>query len=262
MLTSEETSEGRGHRGRRVLGRGLASRLLSQGHEVVGISRRRPDSWPSQADFVAGDIRDAAAVRRAITGADVVAHCAWARNPGPDGRISQQINIDGTRNVLDAMAACGTGRIVFTSSPRLPAGSADAGHRTRCGGASFGRGRHKADVEQMLQESGAQWVAVRSALIVGRNIDNWVRRLFALPAFPDGSADDVLQVVHLDDVLRLLTRAVSDVGAGTGPVNLAAPGCPRCARSPRHCDAPSCRSARRFAALGRSPNSNWCMPFP
>lgn len=87
-------------------------------------------------------------------------------------------------------------------------------------------GRHKAGVEQMLQESGAQWVAVRSALIVGRNIDNWVRRLFALPAFPDGSADDVLQVVHLDDVLRLLTRAVSDVGAGTGPVNLAAPGLP------------------------------------
>ncbi|AGC62566.1 conserved membrane protein [Mycobacterium liflandii 128FXT] len=210
-----------------VLGRGLASRLLSQGHEVVGMSRRRPDSWPSQADFVAGDIRDAAAVRRAITGADVVAHCAWARNPGPDGRISQQINIDGTRNVLDAMAACGTGRIVFPSSPHVyrPGLPMPATEHGAVAPASA-EGRHKAGVEQMLQESGAQWVAVRSALIVGRNIDNWVRRLFALPAFPDGSADDVLQVVHLDDVLRLLTRAVSDVGAGTGPVNLAAPGLP------------------------------------
>ncbi|MDT5348056.1 MAG: hypothetical protein QOH91_1343, partial [Mycobacterium sp.] len=53
-----------------VLGRGLVARLLSQGHDVVGIARHRPESWPSAAEFVAADIRDAAAVRRAIAGAD------------------------------------------------------------------------------------------------------------------------------------------------------------------------------------------------
>ena len=80
-----------------VLGRGLAARLLSQGHDVAGIARHRPESWPSAADFVAADIRDAAAVRRAVAGADVVAHCAWANSPGPDDRISHQVNIGGTR---------------------------------------------------------------------------------------------------------------------------------------------------------------------
>nr|WP_151922646.1 NAD-dependent epimerase/dehydratase family protein [Mycobacterium tuberculosis] len=39
-----------------VLGRGLTARLLSQGHEVVGIARHRPDSWPSSADFIPTDI--------------------------------------------------------------------------------------------------------------------------------------------------------------------------------------------------------------
>ncbi|MGZ4530644.1 MAG: NAD-dependent epimerase/dehydratase family protein, partial [Mycobacterium sp.] len=49
-----------------VLGRGLATRLLSQGHDVAGIARHRPESWPSAADFVAADIRNTDAVNRAL----------------------------------------------------------------------------------------------------------------------------------------------------------------------------------------------------
>jgi nucleoside-diphosphate-sugar epimerase/phosphohistidine swiveling domain-containing protein len=177
-----------------VLGRGLAARLLTQGHDVAGIARQRPESWPSAADFVAADIRHRAAVRRAITGADVVAHCAWSRN--------HWINIEGTRNVLDAMTETGTGRIVFASSPHAD----------------------KAQVEAMLADSGARWIAIRSALILGRNVDNWLLRLLALPAYPDMAADRPLQVVHADDALRLFIRALLDDEIASGSVNLAAPG--------------------------------------
>lgn len=31
-------------------------------------------------------------------------------------------------------------------------------------------------------------VAIRSALILGRSVDNWVRRMLALPVFPPGPA--------------------------------------------------------------------------
>jgi nucleoside-diphosphate-sugar epimerase len=96
-----------------VLGRGLVARLLSQGHEVAGIARRQPESWPSAGDFVAADIRDADAVRRAVTGADVVVHCAWA--PRDDG----QVNIAGTANLLTAMSETGGKRIVFASSAHV-----------------------------------------------------------------------------------------------------------------------------------------------
>lgn len=207
-----------------VLGRGLAAKLLSQGHQVVGVARHRPESWLSAADFITADIRDAAAVERAITGADVVAHCAWASSPGPDSRIGAQVNIDGTRNVLEAMSNSGTGRIVFVSSAHVYRQGQSPATETDDLAPNSIEGQHQARVEQMLADSGVQWVSVRSALIVGRSVDNWVRRVWALPVFPCGSGDSVVQVVHVDDVLRLLIRAI--LRADSGAVNLAAAGQP------------------------------------
>ncbi|OBK36174.1 hypothetical protein A5659_19010 [Mycobacterium sp. 1165196.3] len=203
-----------------VLGRGLATRLLSQGHDVAGIARHRPESWPSAADFVAADIRDADAVRRALAGADVVAHFAWARGSGHD----DQVNIGGTRNVLDAMAETGSRRIVFASSAHVYGGGEGPKAEDDATAPVSAEGRLKAEVEQLLAESGAEWVAIRSALILGRSVDNWVRRLLALPAFPHRSADRGMQVVHLDDALRLFNRAIVDAETPGGPVNLAASG--------------------------------------
>jgi nucleoside-diphosphate-sugar epimerase/phosphohistidine swiveling domain-containing protein len=207
-----------------VLGRGLTARLLSEGHHVVGLARRRPESWPSAAEFVAADIRDTDAVSRAVAGADVVAHCAWATSPGHDDRVSEQVNIGGTRNLLAAMTDTGARRIVFASSAHVYGGG-DAPRTEHDAKTPVGAdGRYKAWVEQMLEKSDLEWVAVRSALILGRSVDNWVRRLLALPVFPDRSADRLMQVVHLDDALRLLHRGVVDTEIGSGPVNLAAPG--------------------------------------
>jgi nucleoside-diphosphate-sugar epimerase/phosphohistidine swiveling domain-containing protein len=207
-----------------VLGRGLAARLLSQGHEVAGIARHRPESWPSAADFVAADIRDAAAVSRALAGADVVAHCAWANTPGRGDRISHQVNIEGTRNVLAAMAETGARQIVFASSAQVY-GAADA-PRTEHDALNphTADGHSKVRVERMLEDSQLDWVAIRSAVILGRGVDNWVRRVLALPVLPDGSAGRSMQVVHLDDALRLFIRAIADTESIGGPVNLAAPG--------------------------------------
>ncbi|OBK65146.1 sugar epimerase family protein [Mycobacterium sp. 1165178.9] len=207
-----------------VLGRGLASRLLSQGHDVAGIARHRPESWPSAADFVTADIRDADAVGRALAGADVVAHCAWATDPGRDGLIARQVNIGGTRNVLDAMAQTGSRKVVFASSAHVYGGGGAPKTEHDATAPANAEGRLKAEAEQMLAESGVEWVAIRSALILGRNVDNWVRRLLALPALRDRSGDRRLQVVHLDDALRLFNSALVDDKTRGGPVNLAAAG--------------------------------------
>ena len=194
-----------------ALGRGLAARLAGQGHEVVGLARHRPESWPSAVDFVVGDIRNPDTVRNCMAAADVVAHCAWTRNCGPDGRISHEVNVGGARNVLEAMAENGSGRIVFLSSAHAAAPVDADGLQHAC-------------VEEMLAASGIDSAVIRSALVVGRGVDNWVRRLFALPAFPAGSADRPVQVVHIDDALHLLMRAILDTETPSGPVNLAAPG--------------------------------------
>ena len=178
-----------------VIGRGLVARLLSQGHDVVGISRHRPDSWPSAADIVAADILDAVSVGQAVAGADVVAHCAWDF-AGDTG------DIGGTRTVLDAMAETGTRRIVFASSVYTD--------RTLA--------------EEMLANSGVQWVVIRCALVIGRSVDDRVPHLLAQPAFAGSSVDRPVQVVHLDDTLRLLIRAILDTEMDGSTVELAAPG--------------------------------------
>lgn len=209
-----------------VLGRGLAARLLSHGHDVVGLARHRPESWPSAAEFISGDVREAGAVKVCVDGAEVVAHCAWAKAPGPGHHIADQVNVGGTMNVLDAMTRTGARRIVFPSSAHVY-GRGGTPHTERdatapvCAG-----GVQQARVEEMLAASDAESVAIRCALIVGRGVDNWVRRLLALPVFPVGGADGPVQVVHLDDALRVLTRALLDTGLTSGPVNLAAPGVP------------------------------------
>ncbi|WP_144205761.1 sugar epimerase family protein [Mycobacterium tilburgii] len=206
-----------------VIGRGITARLLSQGHDVIGIARHRPQSWPSAAAFVAADIRDADAVGRVVAGADVVAHLAWSHSLGGDHRDSHDVNVGGTRNVVRAMSETGTRRIVFASSPHVY-GRAGAPKTERDAMAPvLAGGVQQARAEDLLAAAGAEWVAVRCALIVGRNVDNWVRRLLALPAFPDGSADHLIQVVHLDDALRLFTRAIVDTEIDSGPINLATP---------------------------------------
>jgi len=212
-----------------VVGRGIVSRLLSQGHEVVGLARHRPESWPSTVDFVQSDIRNADGVRRAIAGAEVVAHCAWAMSPGPEDRASHQVNVGGTANVLAAMADTGTRRIVFGSSAHVygvrPAATPPVSERDETSPESP-HGRHSARIEEMLAGCGAEWVAIRCAVILGRDVDNWVRRLLAAPVLPgiDGAADRRLQVVHTDDVCRVFVRAILDPGVDSGPVNLAARG--------------------------------------
>jgi nucleoside-diphosphate-sugar epimerase/phosphohistidine swiveling domain-containing protein len=188
-----------------VLGRGIVARLLSLGHDVVGLSRHRPESWPTAAEFVQADIRDASAVRRAVSGADVVAHCAWATN-----RDSEEVNIDGTANVIDAVDKTGTRRIVFASSAHACAARPPVSAEAR--------------VEEMLANSGTEWVAIRSAIILGRNVDNCMLRQFAAAFYPGADGTDPLQVVHADDAHRLFVRAILDRDVDGGPVNLAAPG--------------------------------------
>jgi nucleoside-diphosphate-sugar epimerase len=208
-----------------VVGRGVVQRLLSQGHDVIGLARHRPASWPSAASFVQSDIRDTTGVDKLVSGAHVVVHCAWAVNPAADHPSNHEINVGGTANVLDAMARTGTRRIVLASSAHVygidrgvPL-SEDARQKPV---SSYGL--DKARVEEMVAACGVQWVAIRSAAIVGRGVDNWVRRVLASLVFPAGSADRAVQVVHSDDAHRVFARAAIDPGIDDGPVNLAAPG--------------------------------------
>lgn len=99
------------------LGINLIRYLLERGHEVVSIDLLPFDYADCRDRIVAveGDIRDRAAVDRAMQGVDVVVHCAAALPLYPREDIFST-DVDGTRNVLDAALAAGAQRVIHISS--------------------------------------------------------------------------------------------------------------------------------------------------
>ncbi|HEU5318509.1 MAG TPA: NAD-dependent epimerase/dehydratase family protein [Chloroflexota bacterium] len=99
----------------------LVRRLLrSADTEVVvlDLPGRRPAQWleggsAARVDYLAGDVRDAQTVARALRGAEAVYHLA-ARADGTHAGF--ETNVIGTVNVLEAAARYRVGRVVFAST--------------------------------------------------------------------------------------------------------------------------------------------------
>lgn len=103
------------------LGNALVRTLLARGHAVRAGVRRLDDDRPFdglRCERVQLDLLDAASLRRALAGVDVLYQCAavfkhWAPNPERD---IVQPNVEGTRLILQAAAAAGVRKVVYVSS--------------------------------------------------------------------------------------------------------------------------------------------------
>jgi nucleoside-diphosphate-sugar epimerase len=98
------------------LGINLVRYLLARGHRVVSLDIA-PFDYPErdQITAITGDIRDRAAVDRAMEGVDIVVHSAAALPLYSEADIFST-DIDGTRNVLDSALAHGVQRVIHISS--------------------------------------------------------------------------------------------------------------------------------------------------
>jgi UDP-glucose 4-epimerase len=101
------------------LGRFLAPRLRAAGHDVTGL-----DVAPGADTGVIGSVADKALVGRTFAerGIEAVIHAAALHKPDivryPEGAF-RAVNVEGTRNLLDAAVAAGHDRFVFTSTTSL-----------------------------------------------------------------------------------------------------------------------------------------------
>jgi len=103
-----------------TVGHPIVERLLAQGHEVRALVRdvdRAGKLVPEGAELVAGDVSDAASVRAAIDGCDVVYHAAGLPEQWRlDTDDFKRVNVDGTRNLVEAALQTGVERFVYTST--------------------------------------------------------------------------------------------------------------------------------------------------
>ena len=114
------------------LGSRLARQLVDRGDDVCVLVRttsdlRRLDGLDLETS--PGDVTDRASVIRAMAGADVVFHCAALVELGPPDRTRlEEVNVGGTRDVLEAAAEQGALAVHVSSVSALgPTGPTPSG---------------------------------------------------------------------------------------------------------------------------------------
>lgn len=223
---------------------GLVVRSLAARGESVRVLQRRRVEGLDEVGVVQylGDIRDVDAVRAAVDGCDAVIH--GAALVGVVGGYDEfaSVNIDGTRNVIDAALASGVRRVVHISTPSVahlgdslvgePAGVARTGRR---------HGEHYSETKAhgellALAAAGSSFgvVALRPHLVwgpgdrqlVGRIIDR--ARSGRLPLIGGGTA--LVDTTYLDNAADAIIAgldAVEPTSVVSGRAYVVANGEPR-----------------------------------
>jgi dihydroflavonol-4-reductase len=191
-------------------------RALAGRGDDVRLLLRRGSSLDHLADLelerASGDVLDRRAVARAMKGVDRVFHIA-----GTTSMLSQHrekvfdLNVRGTRTVLQESLEAGVERVVFTSSvaaigPAKPRSTADETQPFRAGslGIAYVNSKHEAEVEALrLAAHGLPVVIVNPSFVLGPDDPKGtsmelVRRflLGRIPAYVDGG----LNIVDVRDV--------------------------------------------------------------
>ncbi len=148
--------------------------LIERGYEVVvfdDLSMGHQDAVDSRAIFLRGSLLDPDALRNALVGCDAVIHFAGKSLVGesvekPD--LYHRVNVDGTQNLLDAMAVHGIDRIVFSSSAATygqpvddPITEESVASPTNPYGAS------KLSIDKMISASGMSAISLRYFNVAG-----------------------------------------------------------------------------------------------
>jgi nucleoside-diphosphate-sugar epimerase len=82
--------------------------LVRRFHRAVRVAR-------FSVDVIQGDVLEPSDVEKAVTGCDVVFHCAYGNSGNEE--TQRRITVDGTRNVMHKSLQAGVKRVVYISTP-------------------------------------------------------------------------------------------------------------------------------------------------
>lgn len=198
------------------VGSHLAEHLDNRGEDVICFVHSESDRcWLDTSSFkcIYGDIRDQELLMNAVEGSNQIYHLA-ALLPSPSYTLEEYtaVNVEGTRNVMNAALKNDVDKVVYTSS-RLSvdeSGSQEVDesfrHRTFFNN-PYSLTKYKG--EKILFEYGARGIdvtAVNPALIYGpretEQIAPLVRMYLSLPVGVSGFEDSIFNFVYIDDVVE------------------------------------------------------------
>lgn len=211
-----------------MVGRSLLAELADTDHEVIACDVVVPEDLPDNARFRPMDVTTDAPLRViARHQPDVIVHLASIVTPPPgSGRdFAYDVDVTGTKNVVNAALAAGTERLVVTSSGAaygyhadnpVPLSETDAIR----GNEEFAYAHHKRLVEEFLADTRhnaphLEQVILRVGTVLGRETSNQITDLFHRPRLLAVSGSDSPFVfIWTRDLARILKRAVTDGPAG------------------------------------------------
>ena len=225
-----------GYLGRQVVARLADPALENRPDLVVAHDIRTPTERLPGVVYEEADIRDPriadALARHHI---DTVVHLASIVTPGKDSRrdFEYDVDVNGTRNLLQACVQQGVQRIVVSSSGAAYGYHADnpawlTENMPVRGNKVFAYAHHKRLVEEMLAEyrhshPALEQVVLRIGTILGATVRNQITDLFEKPRLlAIRGSDSPFVFIWDQDVVGIIVRAVS--GGPPGIYNVAGDG--------------------------------------
>lgn len=199
----------------------LVERMRERGDEVTILDLIENADRPKDVRFVRGDVRDRPAVDRAMAGVEVVHHNVAQVPLAKNRHQFWSVNVDGTRNVLDAAERAGVRKVVLMSSSAVH-GVPSRNPVTRQSEPSprEAYGRAKLEAERLAEravEHGLDVAIIRPRTILGHGrlgifqiLYEWVRQ--GKPVYLLGSGANRYQFVHADDLADAALRAAARSG--------------------------------------------------
>lgn len=207
---------------------GLARALLPQLcadaaiTQVTGIDRQPAHFAHPKFRALQADFRDAQTAAL-LPQHDALVHLAYVVLRGRMNEAAmREINVDGSRRLLQAARAAGLRRIVHLSSAAVYGSGADLNEDAAYAPlAGFCYGAHKAELERRLQDTVPECLRLRPHIILGPHAQPVLRQILRLPVYLRlADPQPELQCVHEDDVAAAICAGLArDVH---GPYNLAA----------------------------------------
>jgi nucleoside-diphosphate-sugar epimerase len=215
-------------------GKALVRRLLDQGHQVValdykeGLKTQELRDWG--AEVILGSVTDREVVRRAMRGVELVHHVAAAfREMNVPDTYYHDVNVNGTRNVLEEAIAHGVRKVIYCSTCGVhgnidhPPGGEDAPIRP----ADYYQ-RTKFEAEPVVREffeRGLKTVILRPAAIYGPGDPERFFLIFkrvAKGTFPMfGNGKTLYHPLYIDNLIDAFILAMGE-GKGEGEAYLIA----------------------------------------
>lgn len=186
------------------VGSHLIKRLIDQGHKVRCVIRegsKKIDRIKGLgAEIVPGDVSDADSLIDACKGIDTIIHLVGIIQE-EKGMTFESIHVDGTQNLINAAKKNNIKLFYYQSANGADKDGATAYFRT------------KAEAEEIVKNSGIDYIIFRPSLIYG-NGDQFVLRLKKIihdaPVIPIiGTGESRLQPIFIDDLVTCLIKAIT-----------------------------------------------------